>query len=53
MYVLIYMWFFQVRLIGYCVEGSLFLVYEFIENGNISQHLRPSGEKKKETKSIS
>ncbi|KAL3821580.1 hypothetical protein ACJIZ3_007485 [Penstemon smallii] len=29
-----------VRLIGYCVEGSLFLVYEFVENGNISQHLR-------------
>ncbi|XP_021685702.1 lysM domain receptor-like kinase 3 [Hevea brasiliensis] len=31
-----------VRLIGYCVEGSLFLVYEFIENGNLSQHLRGS-----------
>ncbi|KAK9267545.1 hypothetical protein L1049_009973 [Liquidambar formosana] len=31
-----------VRLIGYCVEGSLFLVYEFIENGNLNQHLRPS-----------
>ncbi|GMY09833.1 lysM domain receptor-like kinase 3 isoform X2 [Fagus crenata] len=31
-----------VRLIGYCVEGSLFLVYEFIENGNLSQHLRDS-----------
>ncbi|XVE72428.1 hypothetical protein DITRI_Ditri11bG0038700 [Diplodiscus trichospermus] len=31
-----------VRLIGYCVEGSLFLVYEYIENGNISQHLRGS-----------
>ncbi|TYJ12887.1 hypothetical protein E1A91_A10G011800v1 [Gossypium mustelinum] len=29
-----------VRLIGYCVEGSLFLVYEFIENGHLSQHLR-------------
>ncbi|KAF6173237.1 hypothetical protein GIB67_026932 [Kingdonia uniflora] len=28
-----------VRLIGYCVEGSLFLVYEFIENGNLSQYL--------------
>ncbi|KAL4628302.1 hypothetical protein ACB092_05G227400 [Castanea dentata] len=28
-----------VRLIGYCVEGSLFLVYEYIENGNLSQHL--------------
>ncbi|PHT56352.1 Chitin elicitor receptor kinase 1 [Capsicum baccatum] len=24
-----------VRLIGYCVEGSLFLVYEYIENGNL------------------
>ena len=34
----------QVRLIGYCVEGSLFLVYEFIENGNLGQHLRGSGE---------
>ncbi|KAG1330976.1 putative Chitin elicitor receptor kinase 1 [Cocos nucifera] len=32
-----------VRLIGYCIEGSLFLVYEFIENGNLSQHLRGSG----------
>nr|AKK25222.1 Lyk 3 [Populus x canadensis] len=31
-----------VRLIGYCVEGSLFLVYEFIENGNLNQHLRGS-----------
>ncbi|KAI7736876.1 hypothetical protein M8C21_014417, partial [Ambrosia artemisiifolia] len=31
-----------VRLIGYCVEGSLFLVYEFIGNGNLSQHLRDS-----------
>ncbi|XP_071689712.1 lysM domain receptor-like kinase 3 [Rutidosis leptorrhynchoides] len=31
-----------VRLIGYCVEGSLFLIYEFIENGNLSQHLRHS-----------
>ncbi|KAI8558263.1 hypothetical protein RHMOL_Rhmol04G0077100 [Rhododendron molle] len=28
-----------VRLIGYCVEGSLFLVYEYIENGNLSQHV--------------
>ncbi|KAA8522708.1 hypothetical protein F0562_009130 [Nyssa sinensis] len=33
----------QVRLIGYCIEGSLFLVYEFIENGNLNQHLRGSG----------
>ncbi|KAJ4975342.1 hypothetical protein NE237_000448 [Protea cynaroides] len=32
-----------VRLIGYCIEGCLFLVYEFIENGNLSQHLRGSG----------
>ncbi|ESR63029.1 hypothetical protein CICLE_v10017678mg, partial [Citrus x clementina] len=32
-----------VRLIGYCVEGSLFLVYEYIENGNLNQHLRGSG----------
>lgn len=32
-----------VRLIGYCVEGSLFLVYEYIDNGNLSQHLRGKG----------
>ncbi|KAL6900960.1 hypothetical protein ACP4OV_005636 [Aristida adscensionis] len=32
-----------VRLIGYCIESSLFLVYEFIENGNLSQHLRGTG----------
>ncbi|KAK9734341.1 hypothetical protein RND81_04G132800 [Saponaria officinalis] len=32
-----------VRLLGYCMEGSLFLVYEYIENGNLSQHLRNSG----------
>ncbi|KAL3519427.1 hypothetical protein ACH5RR_017576 [Cinchona calisaya] len=32
-----------VRLIGYCVEGSLFLVYEYIDNGNLTQHLRSSG----------
>uniref|UniRef100_A0A803L388 Protein kinase domain-containing protein n=1 Tax=Chenopodium quinoa TaxID=63459 RepID=A0A803L388_CHEQI len=31
-----------VRLLGYCVEGSLFLVYEFIDNGNLSQHLHGS-----------
>ncbi|KAI4295954.1 hypothetical protein L6164_035947 [Bauhinia variegata] len=31
-----------VRLIGYCVESSLFLVYEYIENGNLGQHLRAS-----------
>ncbi|KAL8156822.1 hypothetical protein AgCh_001799 [Apium graveolens] len=29
-----------VHLIGYAVEGSLFIVYEFIENGNLCQHLR-------------
>ncbi|CAA0825162.1 Chitin elicitor receptor kinase 1 [Striga hermonthica] len=29
-----------VHLIGYCVKGSLFLVYEYIDNGNLSQHLR-------------
>lgn len=33
----------QVRLIGYCTEGSLFLVYEFVDNGNLSQHLRGTG----------
>ncbi|KAI8551511.1 hypothetical protein RHMOL_Rhmol06G0192600 [Rhododendron molle] len=33
----------KVHLIGYCVEGSLFLVYEYIENGNLSEHLRGSG----------
>ncbi|KAJ0524939.1 putative protein kinase RLK-Pelle-LysM family [Helianthus annuus] len=33
----------QVRLIGYCVEGCLCLVYEYIENGNLSQHLHGSG----------
>ena len=26
----------QVRLIGYCTKSSLFLVYQFIENGNLS-----------------
>ncbi|CAI0550894.1 unnamed protein product [Linum tenue] len=31
-----------VRLIGYCIKGSLFLVYEYVENGNLSQHLRGS-----------
>lgn len=33
----------QVHLIGYCVEGSLFLVYEYIDNGNLSEHLRGQG----------
>ncbi|KFK39482.1 hypothetical protein AALP_AA3G249900 [Arabis alpina] len=32
-----------VRLIGYCVEGSLFLVYEYVENGNLGQHLQGTG----------
>ncbi|KAK4263602.1 hypothetical protein QN277_028991 [Acacia crassicarpa] len=33
-----------VRLIGYCVKkDSLFLVYEYIDNGNLSQHLRDAG----------
>jgi hypothetical protein len=31
-------------LIGYCAEGSLFLVYEYIDNGNLSQNLHDSGE---------
>ncbi|XP_058746667.1 lysM domain receptor-like kinase 3 [Vicia villosa] len=31
-----------VHLIGYCVEGFLFLVYEYMDNGNLSQHLRDS-----------
>lgn len=35
----------QVRLIGYCTEVSLFLVYEFIDNGNLSEHLRGLGKK--------
>ncbi|KAL2922111.1 Chitin elicitor receptor kinase 1 [Bienertia sinuspersici] len=34
----------KVRLLGYCVEGSLCVFYEYIENGNLSQHL-PSLEK--------
>ncbi|XP_058218749.1 chitin elicitor receptor kinase 1-like isoform X3 [Rhododendron vialii] len=29
-----------VHLIGCCVEGSLFLVYEYIENGNLSTWIR-------------
>nr|CAD1820502.1 unnamed protein product [Ananas comosus var. bracteatus] len=32
-----------VRLLGYCIKDSLFLVYEYIDNGNLSQHLRGSG----------
>ncbi|MED6169582.1 hypothetical protein PIB30_022520 [Stylosanthes scabra] len=31
-----------VHLIGYCVKGSFFLVYEYIDNGNLSEHLRNS-----------
>ncbi|XP_063937838.1 chitin elicitor receptor kinase 1-like [Daucus carota subsp. sativus] len=34
-----------VRLIGYSVETSLIIVYEFIENGNLCQHLRGFSEK--------
>ncbi|CAL0317585.1 unnamed protein product [Lupinus luteus] len=33
----------KVRLIGYCVEGSLFLVYEYIDNGNLGQYLHGKG----------
>ncbi|KAF8030230.1 hypothetical protein BT93_E2621 [Corymbia citriodora subsp. variegata] len=33
------------RLIGYCIEGSLFLVYEFLKNGSLCQHLRGSNNK--------
>lgn len=29
-----------VCLIGFCVDRYLFLVYEYIDNGNLSQHLR-------------
>eukprot|EP00250_Pteridium_aquilinum_P007953 c17552_g1_i1 orf=743-2665(-) len=29
-----------VRLIGYCTDASLFLVYEYVENGTLSQHLK-------------
>ncbi|KAI3703993.1 hypothetical protein L1987_74194 [Smallanthus sonchifolius] len=32
----------EVRLIGYCVKRSLFLVYEYIENGNLSKYLHGS-----------
>ncbi|WOL03764.1 chitin elicitor receptor kinase 1-like [Canna indica] len=32
-----------VRLIGYCTEVSLFLVYEYIENGNLGEHLHGLG----------
>ncbi|XP_017220372.1 chitin elicitor receptor kinase 1 isoform X1 [Daucus carota subsp. sativus] len=31
-----------VCLIGYSIEDSLFLVYQYIENGNLSQHLHGS-----------
>ncbi|KAJ3688639.1 hypothetical protein LUZ61_017803 [Rhynchospora tenuis] len=31
-----------VKLIGYCIERGLFLIYEYIDNGNLSQHLRSS-----------
>lgn len=32
--------FVQVQLIGYCTTNSLFLVYEYIENGTLDHHLR-------------
>ncbi|KAD6454270.1 hypothetical protein E3N88_08976 [Mikania micrantha] len=32
-----------VCLLGYCVKGSHFLVYEYVENGNLSHHLHGSG----------
>ncbi|XP_028793044.1 lysM domain receptor-like kinase 3 isoform X2 [Neltuma alba] len=33
-----------VRLIGYCVQKNcLFLVYEYIDNGNLKEHLRDPG----------
>ncbi|KAF3786751.1 Chitin elicitor receptor kinase 1 [Nymphaea thermarum] len=32
-----------VRLIGYCTDRALFLVYEYIDNGNLSQHLHGTG----------
>ncbi|XP_039853524.1 chitin elicitor receptor kinase 1-like isoform X6 [Panicum virgatum] len=32
-----------VRLIGYCIERSLFIIYEYIENGNLRQHLCGTG----------
>ncbi|CAL4997735.1 unnamed protein product [Urochloa decumbens] len=32
-----------VRLMGYCIETSLFVVYEYIENGNLRQHLCGTG----------
>ncbi|KAL9242553.1 hypothetical protein vseg_016542 [Gypsophila vaccaria] len=32
-----------VCLIGYCVKDCYFLVYEYIENGNLSEHLHDSG----------
>lgn len=31
-----------VRLVGYCTVESLFLVYEYVDNGTLSQHLRAS-----------
>lgn len=34
-------------MIGYCVEGSLFLVYEHIDNGNLGQYLHGKGENRK------
>ncbi|CAN6470952.1 unnamed protein product [Victoria cruziana] len=34
-----------VRLIGYCTDRALFLVYEYIDSGNLSEHLRGTGQK--------
>lgn len=31
-----------VRLVGFCTHESLFLVYEYVENGTLSQHLKGS-----------
>ncbi|CAN6470951.1 unnamed protein product [Victoria cruziana] len=35
----------EVRLIGYCTDRALFLVYEYIDSGNLSEHLRGTGQK--------
>ncbi|XP_057822227.1 chitin elicitor receptor kinase 1 isoform X2 [Cryptomeria japonica] len=32
-----------VQLIGFCTRDSLFLIYEFVERGTLSQHLHGSG----------
>lgn len=33
----------QVQLIGYCTVNGLFLIYEYIENGTLEQHLHGVG----------